>query len=134
MSHGSYEHTPLSADDVPGLIDVLPVLAARAALGGVLEVSGAGELRHKESDRITALVSGLRALGVDATEKPDGFVIDGHRRPAGGDADAAGDHRLVMAFVLVGLGASGPSTIAGADAVNISYPTFMQDLSALSEK
>ena len=92
---------------MPSLIDELPVLAARAALGGGLEVSGAGELRVKESDRITALVAGFRALGVDADERPDGFVIDGSRQPTGGTADAAGDHRLVMAFALVGLGASG---------------------------
>jgi 3-phosphoshikimate 1-carboxyvinyltransferase len=107
------------------------VLAARAALGGGLEVSGASELRVKESDRITALVSGFRAMGVDATERPDGFVIDGGRQPRGGTADAASDHRLVMAFTLVGLGASGPSTVTDAGAVAVSYPDFTQDLARL---
>jgi 3-phosphoshikimate 1-carboxyvinyltransferase len=94
-------------------------------------VSGAGELRVKESDRITALVAGLRLLGVNAEERPDGFVIDGSRKPTGGTADAAADHRLVMAFTLVGLGASGPTTVTDADAVAISYPTFEQDLAGL---
>ena len=62
-------------------------------------------------------------MGVDAEELPDGFVIDGRaRRATGGSADAAMDHRLVMAFALVGLGASGPTTITGADVVAVSYP------------
>jgi len=127
------ERRPLAiADaDVPDLIDELPVLAAAAALGGRLEVAGAAELRVKESDRITALVAGLRALGVQADERPDGFVIDGARRPTGGIVDAAGDHRLVMAFAIVALGASGPTTITGADVVAVSYPGFSRTLDLL---
>jgi len=122
----------ITATEVPDLIDELPVLAARAALGGSLDVSGARELRVKESDRITALVRGFRALGVTADERADGFVIDGSRRPSGGTADAEGDHRLVMAFALVGLGATGPSIIQGADAVSVSYPEFARDLASLT--
>ena len=121
LGHGS---CAIAGRDVPDLIDELPVLAARAALGGTLDVRGASELRVKESDRISALVKGLRALGVDADERPDGFIVDGARRPTGGVVDAAGDHRLVMAFALVGLGASGPTTIHGADVVAVSYPGF----------
>jgi 3-phosphoshikimate 1-carboxyvinyltransferase len=130
--HDQHTPTTIGPVEVPGLIDELPVLAARAALGGGLEVLGAGELRVKESDRITALVTGLRALGVDAREQPDGFVIEGRRRPAGGTADAAGDHRLVLAFALVASGAAGPSTITGADAVSVSYPGFEHDLGMLT--
>src|SRR4029078_8842075 len=113
---------------VRGLSDERRVLAARPALAGGVEVDGADELRHKESDRISALVRGFRALGVDATEHPDGFVIDGRGQPAGGAADAGTDHRLVMSFALVGLGAAGPTTITGADVVAISYPAFERDL------
>lgn len=131
VAHREHRETRIGADEVPSLIDELPVLAARAALGSGLEVTGAGELRVKESDRISALVAGFRALGVDARELPDGFIIDGHRQPTGGVADAAGDHRLVMALALVGLGALGPSTITGAGAVSVSYPTFERDLAAL---
>jgi 3-phosphoshikimate 1-carboxyvinyltransferase len=132
VSHRDHVATVIAPDEVPSLIDELPVLAARAALGGRLEVSGAGELRVKESDRISALVSGFRALGVEADERPDGFAIDGsRRRPTGGTADAAGDHRLVMAFTLVGLGSSGPSRVTGAGAVAVSYPQFQQDLARL---
>jgi 3-phosphoshikimate 1-carboxyvinyltransferase len=131
VRHGSHQRAIVEPAEVPGLIDELPVLAARAALGGGLEVSGAGELRVKESDRITALVTGFRALGVEADERPDGFVVEGRRRPIGGVVDAAGDHRLVMAFALVALGASGPSVITGADAVAVSYPDFERDLKGL---
>ncbi|MEO7191084.1 MAG: 3-phosphoshikimate 1-carboxyvinyltransferase [Vicinamibacterales bacterium] len=132
ISHGEHLATVIEAAEVPSLIDELPVLAARAALGGGLEVSGAGELRVKESDRISALVTGFRALGVDASERPDGFIIHGSTRPAGGTADAAGDHRLVMAFTLVGLGAAGPSIVTDAGAVAISYPDFALDLARLT--
>jgi 3-phosphoshikimate 1-carboxyvinyltransferase len=132
VRHGGHGVGVIGASEVPDLIDELPVLAARAALGGSLDVSGAKELRVKESDRITALVRGLRALGVTADERPDGFVIDGSRRPSGGTADAAGDHRLVMAFALVGLGAAGPCVIHGAEAVSVSYPDFARDLASLT--
>ena len=132
VAHDGHRRAVIAADEVPDLVDELPVLAARAALGGSLEVSGAGELRVKESDRIAALVAGLRALGVAADERPDGFVVDGSRRPTGGVAHAAGDHRLVMAFAIVGLGAAGPTTILGAGAVAVSYPDFARDLAALA--
>jgi len=132
VSHGGHRATSIGASEVPGLIDELPVLAARAALGGELEVTGASELRVKESDRISALVTGFRALGVDARELADGFIIHGTRQPSGGTADAAGDHRLVMAFTLVALGASGPSAITDAGVVSVSYPTFERDLASLT--
>jgi 3-phosphoshikimate 1-carboxyvinyltransferase len=117
--------------DVPALIDELPVLAARAALGGRLDVSGAAELRVKESDRISALVAGLRTLGVDAEERPDGFRIESARQPHGGTVQAHGDHRLVMAFALVGLGSTGTTIIEGAEAVSVSYPGFERDMADL---
>jgi 3-phosphoshikimate 1-carboxyvinyltransferase len=131
IAHGRHAETTIEAGEVPSLIDELPVLAARAAAGGHLTVSGASELRVKESDRITALVTGFSALGVEARELADGFVIDGSRRPTGGTVDAAGDHRLVMAFTIVGLTASGPTLIRGAEVVGVSYPTFETDLAAL---
>ena len=131
VGHGDHGAMVISAADVPALIDELPVLAARAALGGRLDVSGAAELRVKESDRISALVSGLRTLGVDAEERPDGFRIEGTRQPRGGTVQAHDDHRLVMAFALVGLGSSAPVTIEGAEAVNVSYPGFGGDMAEL---
>jgi 3-phosphoshikimate 1-carboxyvinyltransferase len=123
----------LTAEDVPGVIDELPGLAAMAAGGGRLRVSGAGELRVKESDRISALVAGLRALGARAEESRDGFSIEGGRL-TGGTADAAGDHRLAMAFAIAALSADAPSTIVGADAVRISYPGFFETLASLTRE
>jgi 3-phosphoshikimate 1-carboxyvinyltransferase len=132
VAHGGHQAAVVAPHEVPDLVDELPVLAARAALGGSLEVSGASELRVKESDRIAALVAGLRRLGVRADERQDGFLVDGSTRPTGGAADAAADHRLVMAFTLVGLGAAGPSLIHDAGAVAVSYPGFERDLARLS--
>jgi 3-phosphoshikimate 1-carboxyvinyltransferase len=131
VEHATGRAAVVEPSDVPDLIDELPVLAAAAALGGGLRVSGAGELRVKESDRISALVRGFRALGVHADERPDGFDVPGGQRPAGGAADACGDHRLVMAFAIVGLGADRPISIHGADVVAVSYPEFDRQLHAL---
>jgi 3-phosphoshikimate 1-carboxyvinyltransferase len=117
--------------EVPGLIDELPGLAALATFGGSITVTGAGELRVKESDRISALVAGLRALGAEADELPDGFHVSGGRPLAGGNADAAGDHRLAMAFAVAALGARQPSTILGAGAVDVSYPGFFDVLDSI---
>lgn len=132
VSHAAMRAVEVGAAEVPRLIDELPVLAALATHGGGLTVRGAGELRLKESDRISALVAGLRALGATADEFPDGFTIDGTRRVRGGTADAAGDHRLAMAFAIAALGAERPSTIVGADAVSVSYPEFFDTLDALT--
>jgi 3-phosphoshikimate 1-carboxyvinyltransferase len=122
----------IAPEEVPGLIDELPAIAALAAYGGEVAVSGASELRVKESDRIAALVAGFRALGIDADERPDGFVVAGRStRPAGGVAFAHGDHRLAMAFAIAALAAEGPSTIDGADAVGVSYPGFFETLERL---
>ena len=118
--------------EVPGLIDELPALAAAAThRGGGLSVTGAAELRVKESDRIAALAAGMRALGAEIEEWPDGFRIGGGRPLAGGAADAVGDHRLAMAFAIAALGASGDSRILGSDAVDVSYPGFFEALEEL---
>ena len=121
----------LGADIVPSIIDELPVLAALATAGGELRVTGAGELRVKESDRITSVVDGLRALGADAEELPDGFHIRGHRRLRGATVQAHDDHRLAMAFAIAGLTASGPVVIEGAQAAAVSYPSFFEDVERL---
>jgi 3-phosphoshikimate 1-carboxyvinyltransferase len=121
----------LGVHEVPAVIDELPVLAALATAGGELRVTGASELRVKESDRITSLVTGLRALGADADELPDGFHIRGGRRLRGGTVDAHDDHRLAMAFAIAGLTANAPVTITGARAAAVSYPSFFDDLERL---
>jgi 3-phosphoshikimate 1-carboxyvinyltransferase len=121
----------IAPEEVPGLIDELPAIAALAAHGGEVAVSGAAELRVKESDRIAALVAGFRGLGIAADERPDGYVVRGGGAPAGGVADARGDHRMAMAFAIAALAARGPSRIEGADAVAVSYPAFFETLDVL---
>jgi 3-phosphoshikimate 1-carboxyvinyltransferase len=126
---------PLNIDssEAPALIDELPVLAALVTHGGELRVTGAAELRVKESDRIHALVQGLQHLGGDAEEWPDGFCIRGAKPLSGGTADAAGDHRLAMAFAIAALGAKTPCDITGAAAVSVSYPEFFEILRSICE-
>jgi 3-phosphoshikimate 1-carboxyvinyltransferase len=125
----------IAPEEVPGLIDELPAIAALAAHGGEVLVRGAAELRVKESDRISALVTGFRHLGIDADEHADGFAVRGRGAAApavtGGVADARGDHRMAMAFAIAALAGARPSTIIGADAVGISYPGFFETLERL---
>ena len=132
VAHRELCPVTITPDEVPSLIDELPMLAALGTCAGCgTTVTGAAELRAKESDRITALVDGLRALGANAEERPDGFSVTGDRPLAGGTADAAGDHRLAMAFAVAALGATGPSTIIGADVVAVSYPGFFEMLTSV---
>jgi 3-phosphoshikimate 1-carboxyvinyltransferase len=128
VRHAGLRDVVISPQEVPEVIDELPVLAALGTFGGTIAVSGANELRVKESDRIAALVGGLRAMGADADEREDGFVIRSSRRLTGATVQAHGDHRLAMAFAIAALGAADATTIEGADAVGVSYPTFFEDL------
>lgn len=123
----------IGPDEAPLVIDEIPALAALAAMqpGTTLTVRGARELRVKESDRIAMLARGFRALGVEVDEYDDGFRIKGGQIE-GGDADAAGDHRLAMAFAIAGSRAAKPVTITGADAVAVSYPGFFAELETLA--
>jgi 3-phosphoshikimate 1-carboxyvinyltransferase len=129
---GGLRPLTLTASEVPGVIDELPALAAMATHGGDLHVTGAAELRVKESDRISALAAGLRGLGADIEEFPDGFHVRGRSQLTGGTAHAAGDHRLAMAFAVAALGAARPSIITGAEAVSVSYPGFFETLATLT--
>jgi 3-phosphoshikimate 1-carboxyvinyltransferase len=123
----------IAPEEVPGLIDELPAIAALAGHGAEVSVRGAAELRVKETDRIAALVAGLRALGIAADERPDGFVAGeaGRSTVGAGPADACGDHRMAMAFAIAALAGQSPSQIVGADSVVISYPGFFDTLGRL---
>jgi 3-phosphoshikimate 1-carboxyvinyltransferase len=116
------------------MIDEFPAFAVAAACArGQTRVREAAELRHKESDRITALCSQLLKIGVDVQETPDGFVVQGGKPIRGGRVSSNGDHRLAMALAVAGLVASGPLTIEGAEIISESFPTFagfLQDLGA----
>lgn len=134
VRHGTLADVVITPEEVPEVIDELPALAALGTFGGSVTVSGAGELRVKESDRIAALVAGLRAMGADADERPDGFQVRAGTPLTGGTVQAHGDHRLAMAFAIAALGATGPTRIEGADAVAVSYPSFFDDLDRLAQR
>jgi 3-phosphoshikimate 1-carboxyvinyltransferase len=131
VRHQALVPAEISPEEVPGVIDELPVLAALATHGGELRVTGAQELRVKESDRISALAEGFRRMGADIDEQADGFLVRGRQRLRGGEVDARNDHRLAMAFAVAALGASGPTTIHDAGAAAVSYPEFFSVLESL---
>ena len=131
VRHGRLGATVIAPAEVPGVIDELPVLGALATHGGELRVTGAQELRVKESDRISALADGLRRMGADIDELPDGFHVRGAQRLRGGEVDARNDHRLAMAFAIAALGATGPTMIHDAGAAAVSYPEFFSVLESL---
>jgi 3-phosphoshikimate 1-carboxyvinyltransferase len=110
---------------VPLAIDEFPVLFVAAACAeGQTRLSGAEELRVKESDRIQVMADGLHIIGVDAKPTPDGMVIQGGGRIGGGVVTSHGDHRIAMAFAIAGLRASTPITILDCANVNTSFPEF----------
>jgi 3-phosphoshikimate 1-carboxyvinyltransferase len=131
VRHGTLRPARVTPEEVPGVIDELPVLGALATQGGELQVTGALELRVKESDRISALADGFRRMGGDIVEAADGFLIRGGRRLTGGEVDARHDHRLAMAFAIAALGASGPTTVHDAGSASVSYPEFFSVLDSL---
>jgi len=118
---------------VPSLIDELPVIACVAARAeGETRVTGAAELRVKESDRIAAVVQNLKAIGADADELPDGFVVRGHDRPLRGKVATFGDHRIAMAFGVLGAVDGNDIEIDDPECVSVSYPDFWSDLTRVS--
>jgi 3-phosphoshikimate 1-carboxyvinyltransferase len=108
------------------LIDEIPVLAAVATQAeGRTEITGARELRVKESDRIAALASGLTSLGARVEERPDGLVIEGPTRLSGGEVESHHDHRIAMSFAVVGLVADSNVKVRGWSCVDTSFPEFL---------
>jgi 3-phosphoshikimate 1-carboxyvinyltransferase len=122
----------ISGAHTAALIDEIPALAAAAPYSeGGLEVRDAKELRVKESDRITAVATNLRKMGAEVEECPDGMRIPGAQHLHGADLDSFGDHRIAMAFAVAALRAEGDTTIHGADAAGVSYPTFFAELESV---
>jgi len=134
IRHGTMRSFAVDPAEVPGVIDEIPALAALAAMmprGCTFQVRGASELRVKESDRISALATGMRALGARVEEFEDGFILEAAPLKAA-TVDAHGDHRLAMAFAIAATRASGPVTILGARSVDVSYPGFFDTLAELT--
>jgi cytidylate kinase len=118
--------------DVIAAIDEVPALVALAARArGTTRVRGARELRVKETDRIRALVEGLRAVGVEVEELEDGLIVEGTERPLVGTVDSRLDHRIAMAFGLLGAIPGCEVHILGSESVDVSFPTFWRTLERL---
>lgn len=115
----------VGAEQVPALVDEVPALAVAAAFAeGDFDLTGAEELRLKESDRLAALAEGLQAMGVDVLERPDGLLVRGGARPRGARVRSHGDHRVAMAFSVAALAARGDTELDGAEAAAVSFPEF----------
>jgi 3-phosphoshikimate 1-carboxyvinyltransferase len=123
----------VGGDEVPRLIDELPLIAAMGACAeGVTSISEAEELRAKESDRISAMVENLRALGVEVEERSDGLDVHGTDRPLRGRVECRGDHRIAMAFGVLGSVGSNEIEIDDPASADVSFPGFWTLLERLA--
>lgn len=117
--------TDILKDEVPNLIDEVPIIAVAGALaGGVTTIRNAKELRVKETDRIATVAENLRLMGVEVEEFEDGMEIQGGAELKGAKLKSYGDHRIAMAFAIAGLFASGETVIEDTDCIDTSYPGF----------
>lgn len=127
--------TEIRKEEVPNLIDEIPVLAVAGALAqGRMVIRNASELRVKETDRITAVVENLRAMGADVTEYGDGLRVVGGNKLRGATLDCFGDHRIAMAFAIAGLFAEGETVITNTECIATSYPGFTDALNKIRNK
>ncbi len=116
------------------MIDEIPVIAVLAAFAdGTTIIQDAAELKVKESDRITTVVTNLRAMGCDAQATEDGMIINGGRPLHGASIDSYLDHRIAMSFAIAALNAEGETDIKDGECVNISYPDFYADIKKLTD-
>ena len=128
--------TDVAPAEVPLLVDELPLFALAAAMSrGDSKVTGAGELRVKESDRIETVTTGLRAIGVHISARDDGFTVRGvPARPTGGRVASDGDHRIAMLAAVAGLVSRDGVDVGDADAAAISFPGFFDLLDSVSRR
>lgn len=121
----------LNGSLIANAIDEIPILAILGTyLDGGIEIRDAAELRVKESDRIAAVVDGLKRMGAEVEEFPDGFLVS-RSRLKGAVIESYGDHRIAMAFAVAGLLAEGETEILGADCVDVSFPGFFETLDSV---
>ena len=126
---GDLNATVIGGAEIPNVIDELPILAVAAALArGKTLIRDASELRVKETDRIAAVASNLRLMGVTVTEHPDGMEIEGGAKLQGATLPCYGDHRIAMAFLVAGMFAEGITTLEGTECIGTSYPGFERHL------
>jgi len=133
IGHDALQPVEVTADRIPAMIDEVPLLAVAAAFAdGETAIHGLGELRYKESDRLGAIVAGLAACGVTALSQGDTLRIFGRGKVRGGaQVRAEGDHRIAMAFLVLGLAADEPVTVDSAEMIATSFPGFVETMRAV---
>ena len=133
VGHRVLQPVTVAAERVPAMIDEIPLLAVAAACAdGESVIHGLGELRHKESDRLEAIVAGLAACGVTAMIQSENLHILGRTKVPGGARIAArGDHRIAMAFLVLGLASDQPVEVDSAEMIATSFPEFVATMRAL---
>ncbi len=136
VEHADLVATEIGPDEVPAMIDELPLFALAASMArGESVVRGATELRQKESDRIETVTTALRALGVRITASDDGFRVRGvPTRPKGGGMDSGGDHRIAILGAVAGLVSREGVRVGGAEAVSVSFPGFFDLLNSVAQR
>ncbi|MCT3400030.1 3-phosphoshikimate 1-carboxyvinyltransferase [Lentilactobacillus hilgardii] len=135
VSSAELKPIEIGAEEIPAVIDELPLVALLAAkANGISKITGAGELRVKETDRIAAVVQEFSKLGIAIRELPDGFVIDGAKpwHVEKTKLDSHGDHRIGMTLAIASLLLDEQLQLNGAESVNISYPEFFDDLASVT--
>ena len=119
----------ITGEMIPGLIDEIPVIAVIAATAeGRTTITGAEELKVKESNRITSMVTEMQRVGIKVRELPDGMEIEGENRITGGTVESYGDHRIAMAMGIAGLFAQEPVNVRNSECISVSFPDFQQIL------
>ncbi len=122
----------IGTDRIPGMVDEIPILALAATQAdGKTVISGARELRFKESDRLHGIASQLKCMGASIEEKPDGLEIEGPTPLTGAEVESFGDHRLAMTLAVAGMLANGETLIRNADCASVSFPEFFEMLDSL---
>lgn len=130
---GPLKATEITEEEIPSLIDEIPLLALLSTQAeGITRITGAGELRHKETDRIRAMGENLRKMGARVEEPENGLVIEGPTPLEGNQLISYGDHRIAMTLSIASVIARGETYIDGFESIKISYPNFLKDLSSLS--
>jgi 3-phosphoshikimate 1-carboxyvinyltransferase len=130
---GSLKGVDITGELMPFLIDEIPVLAVAATQAqGVTRISGARELRVKETDRIKAISSQLSLMGASIEEKEDGMIIYGPTALKGARVNSFGDHRMAMSLIIAGLMADGTTTVTDTECINTSFPGFMELVKKIS--
>ena len=132
VTHGPLKPFHFGEEVMPRLVDEVPILSVAACFcDGESRITGAEELRVKETDRLAVMARQLTAMGADIEEHPDGLTIRGGRPLKGAVLDSETDHRVAMSLAIAAMMAEGDSTLARSEAAAVSYPTFWDDLARL---